>query len=70
MVILHARQSIIPFTTTIPVIGIHSLEPSGNTFGLLRVGSASKCAWTKDAIREGNAAVGFGSAMKAHENEM
>lgn len=44
----------IPFTITIPVMGIHSLEPSGKIDGLLRVGRASKCAWTSDAIRDGN----------------
>jgi hypothetical protein len=32
----------IPLTATMPVIGIHSLDPSGKTDGLLRVGRASK----------------------------
>jgi hypothetical protein len=31
-----------PLTATMPVIGIHSRDPSGKTVGLLRVGSASK----------------------------
>lgn len=42
----------VPFTITIPVIGIHSLDPSGKTEGLHRAGRASKLACTSDAIRE------------------
>lgn len=39
---------------TIPVIGIHSRDPSGWIVGLLRAGRASKCSWTSFAIRDGN----------------
>lgn len=44
----------VPFTRTIPVIGIHSRDPSGWMVGLLRAGSASKCSCTRVAIRDGN----------------
>lgn len=42
----------VPLTATIPVMGIHSLEPSENILGLLRAGKRSKCACTSDAIRD------------------
>ena len=45
----------LPFTTTIPVIGIHSRDSSGLMVGLLRAGRASKCSWTCLAIRDGSA---------------
>jgi hypothetical protein len=48
----------IPLTATIPVIGIHSLEPSGKMLGLLREGRASKCEWTSAAIRDGKGIAG------------
>ena len=50
----HKKRVLIPFTATIPAIGIHSLEPSGKMVGLLRFGRASKWAWTNDAIRDDN----------------
>lgn len=33
-------------------MGTHSLDPSGWTVGLQRVGSALKWSWTRDAIRD------------------
>lgn len=49
----------LPFTTTIPLMGIHSLDPSGWMVGLLRAGRASKCSWTREAIRAANGVLGW-----------
>ena len=37
-------------------MGIHSLDPSGWMVGLLREGRASKCSWTRVAIRDASVA--------------
>lgn len=50
----YQQPACIPFTMTIPLMGIHSLDPSGRIVGLLRVGRASKCSCTRVAIRNGN----------------
>jgi hypothetical protein len=51
-----AQDTYLPLTTTTLDMGVHSLV-SGRTIGLLRCGSASKCAWTRAAIRDGRLAL-------------